>query len=410
MPPQRPSTSPIRFRDYAPWLLLAVIALTLLFGAQQLVRMRAGGVNAPWLPVFALNGLDWVVWGAFVPLIVAVGQRIRLGGSVDASSHRVPRIAGWIALGFALVSVVGVITGLALRVWPSLFLAPPGARSLPPRRFLVSWATSNFSFNTLIFGVIAGSFHGALYYRDLRARRMREVDLEARLARAELNVLRLQLQPHFFFNALHTVSSLMLSDVPAAQGVIASLGTLLRSSIDHTARQEITLREELAFVRHYLDVQVARFRQRLTVRIEVPDELLDALVPSLVLQPLVENAIRHGVEPNPQGGTIWVSAAREGEEVLLRVTDDASAGHSASSDGGGGGIGLMNLEARLAQLYGPSHAFRADRDDSGCFAVTLRLPYHEEVGLYPTGFSRTQGPEVGQSPIGQSPTLREVPR
>jgi len=130
----------------------------------------------------------------------------------------------------------------------------------------LNWTVSTFGFNMIIYLMIVGAFHAALYYRDLRARQLREVDLAARLARSELNVLRMQLQPHFFFNALHTVSSLMLTDVPTAHRVITALGDLLRSSIDHTAHQEITLREELTFVRRYVDIQHARFRNRLDVQ------------------------------------------------------------------------------------------------------------------------------------------------
>ena len=197
-------------------------------------------------------------------------------------------------------------------------------RTPPLGRYLVNFTFQGFGFNMIIFLMIVGAFHAALYYRDLRARQLREADLEARLARAELNVLRMQLQPHFFFNALHTVSSLMISDVPTAQRVISSLGDLLRSSIDHTARQEIPLREELAFVERYVDVQKARFRDRLDVHVDVPDDLLDALVPSLVLQPLVENAIRHGVEVDKRGGSISIVASRVGASIALTVRDDAS--------------------------------------------------------------------------------------
>ena len=128
----------------------------------------------------------------------------------------------------------------------------------------------------------------------------------------------MQLQPHFFFNALHTISSLILTDVATAQRVIAALGDLLRSSIDHTARQEITLREELTFVRRYVDIQQARFRNRLDVQIDVPESVSEALVPSLVLQPLVENAIRHGIEPHTRG--LYVNEFGPGDAARLSTT------------------------------------------------------------------------------------------
>jgi len=180
---------------------------------------------------------------------------------------------------------------------------------------------------------------------------------------------------------------LMISDVPTAHRVITSLGDLLRSSIDHTANQEITLREELAFVGRYVDIQRARFRNRLDVQIDVGDDVLDALVPSFVLQPLVENAIRHGIEPHTRGGKILIRAVRSGPSLGLTVQDDGGT-HSTNPAHRGGersiaGIGLTNIEARLSQLYGDAQRFRAGRSSDGCFSVELTLPLHMESGLFP---------------------------
>ena len=219
---------------------------------------------------------------------------------------------------------------------------------------------------------------------DLRARQLREADLGARLARAELNVLRMQLQPHFLFNALHTISALMVTDVPAAHRVVASLGDLLRSSLDLTARQEMPLRDELAFVGRYLDIQQARFRHRLGVETNAEEAALDALVPSLLLQPLVENAIRHGIETHSGQGRIWIRAARTGDRVVITVRDSGSIGRDSSLapaivDGApGGGIGLANLRSRLLQLYGDAQSLRAEREPDGHFEVAIPLPFHTQ--------------------------------
>jgi LytS/YehU family sensor histidine kinase len=237
--------------------------------------------------------------------------------------------------------------------------------------------------NILIFGVTAGVLHAALYYRDLKARQLRESELEMRLARAELSALRTQLQPHFLFNALHTVSSLMVRDVPTAQRVVSALGDLLRTSLEHTARQEVSLREELAFVSRYLEIQQARYRRRLRVDIDVPDNTLDALVPSLVLQPLIENSIQHSIEPSPHGGTIQIRATRVSDRLTLSVRDDVAAAEDTRARPARNGIGLANIEARLAQLYADAHAFRAARDGDGHFVVTLTLPYHTDADLFP---------------------------
>jgi LytS/YehU family sensor histidine kinase len=225
--------------------------------------------------------------------------------------------------------------------------------------------------------MIAGALHALFYYRDLRARDATQAELETRLARAELNVLRMQLQPHFLFNALHTISSLMASDVTKARRVITALGDLLRVSTDHTASQEVPLQDELAFVDRYLEIQRARFRQRLTVQMRVDSDVLTAIVPSLVLQPLIENAIRHGVERSIRGGHVSVRASRVGSQLVLTVSDDASShdADTASPTPAPGGVGLTNIASRLAQLYGPAHEFHAGRNESGEFEVRMAFPF-----------------------------------
>ena len=313
-------------------VVVSVVCLTLLFSAQDAMRRSVNGAPVNWSQVIAINALDWVAWALLLPLIVAIGRRIRL----DGSGRRPARIIGWILLALAFCVVQASITGLVIRLTnPAFFgMAPPPGVNGPPRPlglFLVSWTLATSSLNLLIFGMTAGVFHALLYYRDIRARQLRESELQTRLAHAELNVLRTQLQPHFLFNALHTVSSLMVSDVPLAQRVVSALGDLLRSSLDHTAGQEIRLRDELAFVQRYVDIQRARFRHRLLIDVDVPDALGDALVPSLVLQPLVENAIRHGIEPSAEGGRIWIRATRRGGEVALTVENEGGPNDSTNA-------------------------------------------------------------------------------
>ena len=373
-----------RFRPFAVPLLVSVVCLTLIFTAQDAMRRGTSGLPMSWSRSLEVNAIDWGTWGALVPIIAIVGRPHRL----DRAENRLLRIAVWALLGVSSCVAQSVITGVALyRLRLAVF--PLGVTNPPPMtRYLLNWTVSTFGFNMIIFLMIVGAFHAALYYRDLRARQFREIDLAARLARSELNVLRMQLQPHFFFNALHTVSSLMLTDVPTAHRVITALGDLLRSSIDHTARQEITLREELGFVRRYVDIQQARFRNRLEVQIDVADDALGALVPSFVLQPLVENAIRHGIEPHTRGGTIWICASRRDQTLVLTVRDDGAANEPVyvgrGPDGRSAvGVGLANIEARLGQLYGAAQTFRAGKSSDGRFNVELTLPFHTDAGLFP---------------------------
>jgi two-component system LytT family sensor kinase len=354
-------------------LLVAPVAvvLTALATAQELVRGGAAGLGQ--IPrTLALNALDWFAWGPFVPLIVAVGTAHRL----DDARRRARSVAVWMALGLLCCACVGVVTATVVRLVP---LVPRGAMpaNVPLPRFLPMWILGTAPFNALVFCTVGGALHAVLAYDDLHRRRLREAELEARATRAELNVLRMQLQPHFFFNALHTVSSLMMTDVATAQRVVASLGELVRASIDHTAAQEVRLCEELQFVERYLEIQRARFRSRLRVEIHVPPETLDAVVPSLILQPLVENAIRHGVERTPSGGAITIDAVCEAAHLRLSVRN--AGGATPPPARAGSGIGLANLEARLAQLYGDDHSFRAGEDADGGFEVVLRVPYRRAV-------------------------------
>jgi len=385
-------TDPFDRRRFTMLVLASVVSLTLLFTAQDAVRHRLVGSPVQWSQLLAVNALDWVVWALLLPIIAVVGRRIRL----DGGGQRLLRLAGWLLLAIAFCATQAVLTGLVIRFTnPQLFgMAPPaGVTQRPLAPFLLMWAVTTSTFNLLIFGMTGGAFHALLYYRDLRARQLRDSELQARLARAELNVLRMQLQPHFLFNALHTVSSLMVSDVPTAQRVVSALGDLLRSSLDHTARQEIPLRDELAFVQRYVEIQRARFRQRLRVDVDISEAVGDALVPSLLLQPLVENAIRHGIEPQAGGGRVWIRAHRSGDAVVLSVANDGrpNDGGNQSAPSKSRGVGLTNVAARLAQLYGPSHGFRAVWDGNGNgssrFVVEIRVPYHTETDLFPAADS-----------------------
>lgn len=360
-----------------PWrpLLLVVsvaAALTLMFTVQEWVRPGPPRSGADLGRSLAFNALDWFGWALLVPLVVTGVRRWRL----DTPAGRGRHLALLAATGAGLCLGHSAVVGILARSWGLLSATLP---PLPLVRFILVWTTATVVWNALIFIMIAGVAHAWLSYHDLQARRQREADLAARLARAELNVLRMQLQPHFVFNALHTVSSLMISDVATAQQVVAALGEILRLSIDHTAKQEVSLREELAFVGRYLEIQKARFRSRLLVSTEVPDPLLEARVPSLVLQPLVENAIRHGVERRLSGGAIWMAAARSNGSLLLTVRnngpDPASRRSTSQPAESNSGVGLANIAARLAQLYPGRHRFEAGEREDGSFEVTLEIPY-----------------------------------
>jgi two-component sensor histidine kinase len=209
-----------------------------------------------------------------------------------------------------------------------------------------------------------------------RATEERE-QLEARLARAQLQSLRLQLHPHFLFNTLNTVTALIGTDRHAAERVISGLSELLRMSLSSASEQEVSLARELELLAHYIEIQQIRFQDRLTVSFRIDPDARYALVPNLVLQPLVENAIRHGIAPRAAPGTVVVSALRRDGRLALSVVDDGVGEKPRSQHRDG--VGLGNTRARLLSLYGDDHRFESGGEPGGGFAVRIEIPYRTEV-------------------------------
>src|SRR6266446_211198 len=230
-------------------------------------------------------------------------------------------------------------------------------------------------FNLLIYWVIVAVSHAFDYYRKYRERELRAVELEKRLAQAKLQALQMQLNPHFLFNTLHSISSLMHKDVEAADKMIMRLSDLLRAALEGAETQEVSLREELNLLQLYLGIEQIRFGSRLTVKMDVASDTLDAQVPNLILQPLVENAIRHGIEPRARPGLIELQARRQVGSLALVVADNgAGLGENGSVKEG---IGLSNTRARLRELYGPAQRFELVRGEQGGVRVEISVPFHQ---------------------------------
>jgi two-component system LytT family sensor kinase len=208
------------------------------------------------------------------------------------------------------------------------------------------------------------------YERKYRQREVAAERLERQLVEARLHALRSQLHPHFLFNALNSVSSLMYEDVRAADTMIQKLGDLLRSALDHGREAEIALRAELDFVRRYLDIEQVRFDDRLDVSIRIEEGVLDALVPAFVLQPLAENAVHHAIAPRGWG-RVELSARRDGHLLRLAVTDDGPGIPAQCAEG----LGLANTRARLEQLYGRSCVLNFFVASDGKTSVEIALPF-----------------------------------
>ncbi|HVU18861.1 MAG TPA: histidine kinase [Candidatus Didemnitutus sp.] len=230
-----------------------------------------------------------------------------------------------------------------------------------------------FPFNLLVYGVIITVSHAFDYYRKYLERSLQTLELEKHLTEARLQALLRQLKPHFLFNTLNGIASLMHSDVNAADRMLVRLSELLRHTMAQSGAPRTPLRDEFAFLEKYLEIERIRFRDRLGVKVEADPQTLDALVPSLILQPLVENAIRHGIEPHARPGRIILRSAREGDNLLLAVIDNGG----GMPDGGftREGIGLANTRARLAELYGARHRFDLANEAGGGLSIRVMIPF-----------------------------------
>jgi signal transduction histidine kinase len=294
---------------------------------------------------------------------------------------RATQLLGLVLVAITVAAVLGWL-GMVLRT--SLTPMPPIERlGFPPRpRHGPPFWYGFLNALIIAFGVIATGVARA-YSLRFRARREHAVRLEAQLVEARLDALRRQLDPHFLFNTLNAVSSLVERDPRGVRRMIARLSELLRYSFEGGGEPEVSLREELALLNRYVDIMQVRFQGRLTFEMRVEESALDALVPSLVLQPLVENAIKHGVERLTKGGHIEVEGLVAGSTLVLRVRDNGSDGIALSSPvPSGSGVGLRNTRARLAQLYGNAQRLtleRAQGEEEGTVAE-IRLPYHTRAG------------------------------
>jgi two-component sensor histidine kinase len=235
----------------------------------------------------------------------------------------------------------------------------------------------NFDWEMMTYWTIVGVGTALKYMREARVRELSAAQLETRLVEARLHTLQRQMQPHFLFNTLNTISALMHRDVEAADAMIARLSDLLRMSLQRVGVQEVPLKEELDFLSKYLEIEQTRFRDRLTVVFDVQAETLHALVPNLLLQPLVENAIKHGIGPRPTPGQIAVRARRNGALLELDVQDNGVGLSAARLTDFNRGVGLSNTRSRLDHLYGSLHRFEFRQPAEGGLLVCIAIPMAE---------------------------------
>lgn len=362
----------MRFRARTAMLILLVAAVASVFSTSIAYQMvRNDGRVPDVFSLAALNSSFWFGWAALSVPLAALSRRWRI--------DRTPRIAVPLHVAAALTAgalhiALQTTTQAALWVRASAMkgqsdgyvatFATRWTSGLPGQLLqLIDWE--------LLAGMgIVALAHAVFYYRENQERALREANLETRLMEAQLVALQQQLQPHFLFNTLHAISALMHRDVDLADKVLVRLSDLLRITLELGGQKEVRLSRELDFTRSYLEIEQTRIGDRLTVDLDIDADTLDCLVPTLILQPLVENAIKHGVAQHSGPGAIRVSATRRDGLLRLTVADN---GPGPSGTVRPGGIGLTNTRARLLHHFGEAGDLTIDRRRDG-FTAELTFP------------------------------------
>jgi signal transduction histidine kinase len=311
----------------------------------------------------------WYIWGILAAAMVAIDRRLPAG-----RERLRTRLLWHIPLSIVFSMVYLFLMMCAATVIRGDAFASRGIGAV--------LRGGGLHWNLPIYWLILGAYMAFDYHRESEERRRKAAQLENLLTEARLAALRAQLHPHFLFNALNTVSAYVESDPKRARAMLEHLGDLLRFSLDSEDRREVSLEEEVQALGHYLAIQCARFGDRLRTQIDVPADLLDARVPALVLQPLVENAIAHGLSEKPGVGELHISARRDGRDLALEVRDNGvglAPGWSLERDAR---IGLSNTGSRMAQLYGAAHRFTVAPAPGGGVVAELRIPcsYDKTLG------------------------------
>ncbi|MFY9554160.1 MAG: histidine kinase [Blastocatellia bacterium] len=325
-------------------------------------------IPVSWQRIFVVELIYAYVWAGLTPLILRLAARFPI------------ERLNWVRT-IALHLGASILIGVATRALHDLMLF-----------YVLADSTGKFSVTRLLMNVYFMTDYGAMIYwlillisyafdyqRRYREGEVRATRLEAQLAQAQLQALKMQLHPHFLFNTLHSISALVHKNADAADKMIARLGDFLRLTLENSGAHEVSLQQELEFLKCYLEIERIRFEDRLTVQMDIEPQTLDARLPNLILQPIVENAIRHGISPRTAAGRIEIETRRLNGTLQVQVTDNGP-GISSNSNSGSivkEGVGLANTQARLRQLYGDQHRLDLSNAATGGLTVILEIPFRD---------------------------------
>ncbi|HVF31119.1 MAG TPA: histidine kinase [Pyrinomonadaceae bacterium] len=359
---------PVRNRRFVKWLgIWAVWTLFALFFASQFALQNQLSPN----PVAFWRILTWqlvsgYIWFGISPVILMLAKRFPLDKGKWKTS-----------LPLHIVACVAIcLTQLAINALVLPQMGYPANREFPnffeAYKFFV---LVNLHLSFLIYMAVVGIWSAYSYYQRYRERELQASQLEARLAQSRLQVLKMQLHPHFLFNTLNAISELIYKDPESADRMLTDLSDLLRLSFENLEVQEIPLKQELEFLEKYLEIEQMRFQDRLSINMRISPDTLDASVPNMILQPLVENAIKHGIAPRSSGGRIDINAVRSNGHLQIDVSDDGLGVPFGDVDNLPEGVGLSNTRRRLKHLYGDKHRFDLTQLEKGGLGVSLEIPF-----------------------------------
>lgn len=356
-------------RPHIPIPLL--LGTATLFGVSSTIQAywlaRVSGDPQPTIvPLFVLNTVYWWVPALLAPFIIGLAVRYQV------TRDRWPLTVLVHGAGALTYSFIHSACLFGTRI--ALMKAPPAGGWWQAARIeyltQLDWVVMTYLF-------LVGLAHALAYRGESERRALAGARLETRLVEAQLQALQHQLHPHFLFNTLNAIAGLMRSDVDAADRMMDRLGDLLRVTLHTSHIQEVPLKDELAMLQKYLDIEQTRFGSRLSVDLTIAPDTLDAMVPNLLLQPLVENAVRHGIAPLPRPGRVTIDAAREGGQLTIRIKDSGDGVPPHRLALLNQGVGLANTRARLEHLYRQRHTLAFSNVDHG-FLVVISIPFVRE--------------------------------
>ncbi len=357
-------------------LFVACLLIGFIFAAQLRLMSVVGGFKMSWPDAIRWELTRWCLWAFLLPMLFYLGKRFPLY-PWSAGRFFLVHIPASILLSLIHLILFSLVYWFVFRFVQAFSLHHSLGETLlidlaktirnaefDPQKIFKMIFSIDFHIGILVYLIVLALHQAGEYSR-------RTADLKSQLAAAQLDSLKMQLHPHFLFNTLNSISALLHKDVEAADEMIGELGNFLRLTLQNRASHEVSLEQELKFLRSYLEIERVRFQSRLTVEIDIDPQTLEALVPNLILQPIIENAIRYGIAPRPEAGRIEVHSRKLNRHLHLQVLDDGPGLPEAPSEG----IGLGNIRERLERLYGADHHFFLSNRPEGGLQVEIKIPF-----------------------------------